>query len=79
MTFNPEEAAIIVKDFTKTYLESSKCKGVVVGLSGGIDSAVTALLCQKALGNNKLKCLFFPEETTPKDDIKHVELLKKKI
>jgi NAD+ synthase len=35
---------------------------VVVGLSGGIDSDVTARLCQRALGGEKLKCFIILQE-----------------
>ena len=36
-------------------------KGVVVGLSGGIDSTVTAALCVEALGADRVLGLFMPE------------------
>jgi NAD+ synthase len=41
--------------------------GVVVGLSGGIDSAVAAVLAQKALGENIL-ALFLPCYSLPEDE-----------
>ncbi|MBO6756975.1 MAG: NAD(+) synthase [Roseibium sp.] len=37
-------------------------RGVVVGLSGGIDSSVTAALCVKALGPGKVLAVFMPEK-----------------
>ena len=78
MDINSEEVTTIIKDFIKTYVENSGCNGVILGLSGGIDSAVTALLCKDALGKNKTKCLFLPDETTPKSDFEHCNLLVKK-
>ncbi len=36
--------------------------GIVVGISGGIDSAVTAILSQKAVGNDKLITIIMPEK-----------------
>ena len=78
LTIDPKEASTVIKDFIKTYVENSGCKGVVIGLSGGVDSAVTALLCQDVLGKNKTNCLFLPDETTPTTDFKHHELLVKK-
>jgi NAD+ synthase len=78
LTIDPDEVSTVIKDFIKTYVENSGCKGVILGLSGGIDSAVTALLCQDALGKNRTKCLFLPDETTPKNDFEHNELLIKK-
>jgi NAD+ synthase len=73
-----KETSIVILDFIKTYFQSSGCKSVVIGLSGGVDSAVTAILCKKALGKNKVKCLFLPDESTPKSDIKHCKELVKK-
>ena len=36
-----------IKSWLSNYLESSNLKGFVVGVSGGIDSAVTSTLCAK--------------------------------
>lgn len=72
-----EEVSIVIEDFIKTYVENSGCKGVVIGLSGGIDSAVITILAKQALGKNKVKCLFLPDETTPDEDIKHCDILVK--
>lgn len=76
-SFDHEEAVTIVTNFIKTYVDNSGCNGVVVGLSGGIDSAVTSILCQKAIGTKKTKCIFLPDETTPKIDKKHQETIVK--
>ena len=78
LSIDEKETSIVVQDFIKTYVKNSGCKGVIIGLSGGIDSAVTAVLCKQALGKNKVRCFFMPDETTPKSDFKHQELLVKK-
>ena len=36
-----------ITNWLKTYIAESKTKGFVVGISGGIDSAVTSTLCAK--------------------------------
>jgi len=72
------ETSLIIKDFLKIYLKNSGSKSYVLGLSGGVDSAVTAILCKQAIGNNKLNCIFLPDDTTPIQDKKHVDLLIKK-
>lgn len=73
-SINPKDVSTVLKEFIKTYVESSGCSQVVIGLSGGVDSAVCALLCRDALGSNKVQCLFFPDGTTPTLDRKHVKL-----
>jgi NAD+ synthase len=78
LTIDLKEVSIIVKDFIKTYVKNSGAKGVVLGLSGGVDSIVTAILCKESLGKNCLCCLFLPEKTTPKIDKKHFDLIVKK-
>ena len=78
LSIDPKETTTVIKDFIKTYVENSGCKGIVIGLSGGVDSAVTAILCKQALGEKSVRCVFLPEETTPKLDIKHQNLIIKK-
>ena len=78
LSINPEETSIIIKDFIKTYVENSGSKSIVLGLSGGVDSAVTALLCSSAIGKKNTKCVFLPDGSTPYLDIKHLELFVKK-
>jgi len=44
----------VLVGWLKERIESAGAKGAIFGLSGGIDSAVTAVLCQKAFGENIL-------------------------
>lgn len=78
MSINPDEILTVISDFIKTYVNNSGCKGVIIGLSGGIDSAVTAIICKKVLGKYNTNCVFLPDEATPKSDIEHVDILVKK-
>ncbi len=50
-------------------VEERGCRGVVVGLSGGIDSSVTAFLSVRALGKDRVLGLIMPYVTTPKEDV----------
>ncbi|MBI4720795.1 MAG: NAD(+) synthase, partial [Chitinivibrionia bacterium] len=46
----------------RTVTASFKRKGAVVGLSGGIDSAVSAELCVRALGRERVIGVLLPEK-----------------
>jgi len=48
------------------HVAAARARGAVVGLSGGIDSAVTAALCRRALGDDVLG-LVMPCESDPSD------------
>jgi NAD+ synthase len=78
LSINPEETLIILSDFIKTYIQNSKAEGVVIGLSGGLDSAVTAILCQNVLGKKNTNCIFLPDNITPELDVEHVKAIVKK-
>ena len=67
---NVEKIATQLKDFIKfEVIDNSRKKGVVIGLSGGIDSSVTAALSVKALGPENVFGLILPEkESNPKSE-----------
>ena len=47
-----------IVNWLKEYATNAKCKGFVIGISGGIDSAVTSTLCAKT--GLDLLCLEMP-------------------
>ena len=68
-----------LKRFIKDYVKKTKTKGVVLNLSGGIDSSTATALTTLAVGGNKVLALSLPEkETRDQIDIKHVEMLAEK-
>lgn len=56
--------------FIRNTAESVGCDGVVVGLSGGIDSATVTKLCADAIGPEKVLNVFMPSRVTPAEDYK---------
>ncbi len=79
LQINPTTTQQKITHFIKDYISKTKAKGIVLGISGGIDSATTAALCTKAIGANKALGLYMPEkETYNKTDHKHVKLLTEK-
>ena len=72
-------ASTRLKRFIKDYLQKTKAKGIVLALSGGIDSATIAALSTLAIGGSKVLALYLPEkETYNEADPKHVRALAKK-
>lgn len=50
-------------------------KGFVLGLSGGIDSSVTAALCAQAVGKDRVFGLLMPERDSSRESVDHGRLL----
>lgn len=75
-SFNVDETITVLKLFMKTYVKNAKSTSVILGLSGGVDSAVIAVLCQQVFGKKNTHCLFLPDETTPENDKGDVLVLK---
>jgi NAD+ synthase len=67
LKLDPEKETNRIADFIAEMTRKHfRRKGAVVGLSGGIDSALTAELCVKALGKDRVLALILPErESSP--------------
>jgi NAD+ synthase len=59
-----------IEHFVSSYVRKSSAKGLVIGLSGGLDSSVVLKLCANAIGPEKLFGLVMPGSSTPREDIK---------
>ncbi|MEM3506168.1 MAG: NAD+ synthase [Candidatus Bathyarchaeia archaeon] len=59
-----------VTGFIIKIVKEANANGVVIGLSGGVDSSVVATLCAQGLGKDKVLGILMPTEFTPKEDIK---------
>lgn len=57
--------------FLSGYVSKSRAKGVVLGLSGGLDSSVVLKLAADALGPSRVLGLVMPASATPKEDVEH--------
>lgn len=62
-SFDKEQEVKMITDRIREILRANlKRRGVVVAISGGIDSSVSAALCVKALGSKKVYGLLLPEQ-----------------
>ncbi|MDI6738352.1 MAG: NAD(+) synthase [Nanoarchaeota archaeon] len=66
-----ERITASIVEFLKAYTAESKTKGYVIGLSGGIDSAVSAALAAKAVGNENVYGMLLSSRYTAKEHEEH--------
>src|SRR6188472_2163863 len=53
----------------KDYVDKNGFKGVVLGLSGGIDSALCAAMEVDALGKDRVRCVMLPYKFTAEESL----------
>ncbi|NYB52956.1 MAG: NAD+ synthase [Methanobacteriaceae archaeon] len=58
-----------ISGFIESSLIESNAKGLVIGLSGGLDSSTTAQLCSGVVNPRKILGLVMPSQTTSKEDV----------
>ncbi|MEM2457218.1 MAG: NAD(+) synthase, partial [Candidatus Bathyarchaeia archaeon] len=68
-----------IVDFIRGEVEKAGAAGVVLGLSGGIDSSLTAALCVRALGGDKVLGVIMPTSFTPKEDLEDALEVSRKL
>jgi len=61
----------------RDYVNKNGFKNVVLGLSGGIDSAICAALSVDALGEERVRCIMMPYKYTSKDSFSDAEACAK--
>ncbi len=61
---DPEETVDRIVRFLRTHSERIGARHLIVGMSGGLDSSVTAALCSKALGGKRTLGYCLPEAET---------------
>ena len=62
------EDAERIEAFIRDAVKRAGAEGAVLGISGGVDSAVVAKLCADALGGDRVLCVFMPTASTPGED-----------
>ena len=65
--------------FIDDYLKKTGARGIVLGLSGGVDSCIVAALSAKAIGGSRvLGLLLFEDETRTSKDVEDAILIAKR-
>jgi len=61
----------------KDYVNKNRFPGVVLGLSGGIDSALSAAVAVDALGADRVRCVMMPSRYTSEDSLEDASAVAK--
>ncbi len=64
---------------TRDYLHKTNGNGVIIGISGGIDSAMVAAIAVEALGKDKVEGVLLPSPYTSAESIEYSEKLCKNL
>jgi len=67
-----------IVNWLKTQVKQAKAKGIVLGLSGGLDSSVVLALAKEAVGKSRVLALILPCESHP-GDLKDAQLVARKL
>ena len=59
----------------RDYVHKNRFPGVIIGLSGGIDSALTAVVAADALGPERVRCVMMPSPFTSNDSLEDAAAL----
>jgi len=61
----------------RDYVTKNRFPGVVLGLSGGVDSAICAAMAVDALGADKVRCVMLPSKYTSQESLDDAEACAK--
>jgi len=80
LTLDYEKVAKKIMRFIFNEVKSRKKNGIVIGLSGGIDSSVCVILACRALASHSVIGLSMPEKhVTPQKDLQNIRSLAKQL
>ncbi len=74
-----ENQIVAIEAFLSHHLAASGRRGLVLGLSGGLDSCVVAKLCANAVGQRNVLGLMLKDDVTGSQDIKDAREWAKRI
>ena len=72
---DPAETCTQIVDFIRGQVKRLGKRGVILGLSGGMDSSTCAYLCTIALGRERIQALRLPERDTDPINMSHASLV----
>lgn len=70
LTFDKDAMVGKIAGGLRVFVRQARKRGIVVALSGGIDSSVTAALCARAFGKSKVFGLLLPEQDSSSESLR---------
>lgn len=77
LQLNLEKTSEDLIKYVRTYVDSSGANGVILGVSGGVDSACAAALAVNALGSKRVYSLMLPDKESSSKDVGDAVLVTK--
>jgi NAD+ synthase len=72
-----QEHLQVIKQYITAKVTEAIADGVVIGVSGGLDSAVVLKICTMIFTPDKISAVFLPESTTPPQDARDIKIIAK--
>jgi len=79
LAIDPAAVASAIEVAIREHVKSLHRRGVVVGLSGGVDSSVVTCLCVRAMGASRVQVLLMPERDSSPDSLALARLLTSRL
>jgi NAD+ synthase len=75
MEIDPGQLVDVLAAFVSEHMDKLERDGLILGLSGGVDSSVVAALCARAVGPEKTLALLMPEKDSMKEHMEDIREL----
>jgi len=75
LTINPESTRSIITTFIRAEIAKASYERAVIGLSGGLDSALACYLTVEALGPQNVRAVCMPYATSAPESLEHARLV----
>ena len=72
---NPALLRVVLTAFIRNEVKKTGLTRVVLGLSGGVDSALSAVLATEALGAKNVLAVLMPYKSSHSDSRAHAEMI----
>lgn len=79
LKIDAKKTAAIIENYIRTLVKEKNANGALIGLSGGIDSAVLTKLAVNAVGKGSVRVVHLPDRDSEKSSLKRAVLLSESL